>query len=82
MSALPNHDHCRAMRKRQPTWGPQEDTDLLGLYVKGVALADLADRLGWHERTVNRAMKRLELETLPRGRPPGSSDAGHSDRQR
>lgn len=44
---------------------------LLGLYVAGKSLSDLAARLGFHETTVSDHMERLALPKLPRGRPKG-----------
>lgn len=75
-------EHCREIRKLQPTWGAQEDGDLLGLYVKGVALQDIADRLGWAPTTVQRHMARLNLERLPQGRQPGSRSSDHCDQSK
>ena len=52
-------------------WTPDDDTALLGLYVKGKSLSDLAARLAFDEATVRRCMVRLDLDRLPQGRPRG-----------
>jgi hypothetical protein len=53
-------------------WTPDDDALLLGLYVNGKSLSDLAARLGgFTEPTVSRHMERLDLPKLPRGRPKG-----------
>lgn len=55
-------------------WTPDDDTALLGLYVKGKSLSDLAARLAFDEATVRRHMACLDLERLPQGRPSGRAN--------
>jgi hypothetical protein len=70
--------HDKTPRRHRPDsipayrrWTPDDDALLLGLYVNGKSLSDLAARMGFTEPAVSRHMERLDLPKLPRGRPKG-----------
>lgn len=57
--------------RRFRRWTPDDDALLVGLYVAGKSLSDLAAQLGFTEPAIAHHMERLNLPKRPRGRPKG-----------